>query len=392
MRACGVAWRSGRLILLLLAALVSGCALFSDDDEDGKSPAPLSKIEAEQKFDRVWSRGVGDGQGKLFNRLRPAVSGDTLVAASAEGRVEAFDRHTGKSLWVTRLRLALTGGVAIGGDRAFVSSTDGRLWALDLATGEKLWRQQVGGEVLAPAAADDSVVAVATFDGRLAGFDVADGTPRWSYAASPPVLSLRAASAPLLFEGAVIAGFANGRVVAVSRDTGQLFWESRAGVSQGSSEIERLIDVAGDPLISDGMLFVVAYQGDLSALELRSGRRLWGRKASSFGALSEGYSNIYVATAEGSVIAFDRNDQGVRWEQSVLARRQLSGTATWGSYVAVGDFDGYVHLLSQADGRVVARTRVDSDGVRVAPLVVDDILYVYGNGGRLSAYRLQAVK
>jgi outer membrane protein assembly factor BamB len=392
MSASGLTWRSTRLILVLAAALLSGCALFSEDDEDGKSPAPLTDIKVEQRFDRLWSRDIGDGQGKLFNRLRPAVSGDTLVAASAEGRVEAFDRHNGKRLWATKLRLSLTGGVAIGGSRVFVSSTDGRLWALDLATGEKLWRRQVGSEVLAPAVADAEVVAVATADSRLVGFDADDGSPRWNYSSSSPVLSLRAGSAPLLFEGAVIAGFANGRVVAVSRDSGQLFWESRAGVSQGSSEIERLIDVAGDPLIADGVLFVVAYQGELSALDLRSGRRLWARKASSFGSLSEGYSNIYVATAEGSVIAFDRNGQGVRWEQSVLARRQLSGTATWGSYVAVGDFEGYVHLLSQADGRIVARTRVDSDGVRVAPLVVDDILYVYGNSGTLAAYRLKSVE
>ena len=319
-----------------------------------------------------------------------AISGDTLVVAAANGEIEAFNRLDGHSLWDVDLDQPLTGGVGIGGGRLYVSSDDGRLWALDLASGETLWKRSVGSEVLAPAVADDTLVAVATFDGRLVGLNAEDGAPRWSYAVTPPVLSLRAASAPLMEEGAVIAGFANGKVVAVNRDSGQFYWEARAAVSEGSSEIERLVDVASDPLIADGKLFVAAYQGDLSALELRSGRTLWSRKASSYSALSSGYSNIYVATAEGSVIAFDRDDQGVRWEQSVLARRQLSGTATWGSYVAVGDFEGYVHLLSQADGRIVGRVRVDSDGVRVAPLAVDDLLYVFGNGGKIAAYRLKA--
>lgn len=379
-----------RLSFVLMAALLSGCALFEDDEDEALGPSPLTDIQQEQRLDRVWSDSVGDGQGGLFNRLRPAVSGDTLVVASAEGEIEAFDRHTGKSLWDADLKQSLTGGVAVGGGRAYVTSADGRLWALDLATGETLWKQPIGGEVLAPAVADETLVAVATFDGRLVGLDAEKGSPRWSYSASPPVLSLRAASAPLLAEGAVIAGFANGKVVAVNRDNGQLYWESRAGIAEGSSEIERLTDIAADPLRSGDQLFVVAYQGDLSALELRNGRRLWGRKASSYASVSEGFGNIYVATADGNVIAFDREDQGVRWEQSVLARRQLSGTATWGSFVAVGDFEGYLHLLSQADGRIVGRTRVDSDGVRVAPLVVDDILYVFGNSGKIVAYRLRA--
>jgi outer membrane protein assembly factor BamB len=233
-------------------------------------------------------------------------------------------------------------------------------------------------------------VAVTTFDGRLIGLDAASGERRWSYAAAAPVLMLRATSAPKLYEEAVVAGFANGRVVAVSRSNGQLFWEARAGVSTGVSEIERLADVAGDMLIDDGTLYVVAYQGELSAIDVRSGRRLWARPASSYVGLDEGFSNIYVASAEGSVVAFDSNNQGVRWEQSALARRELSGPAVIGNYVAVGDLEGYVHLLAQADGRIAARTRVDRDGVRVAPLVVDDLLYVYGNGGKLVAYRLEA--
>ncbi len=55
----------------------------------------------------------------------------------------------------------------------------------------------------------------------------------------------------------------------------------------------------------------------------------------------------------------------------------------------VGDYAGYIHLLSQVDGRFVGRTKVDGDGVRVRPLVVGDMLYVYGNGGKLVAYRLR---
>jgi outer membrane protein assembly factor BamB len=380
--------RGTRLLCLLLPVLLAGCALFEDDDEE-LGPAPLTEIQAEQSFDRVWSDRVGKGQGGLYNRLTPAIAGDVIVVAAANGDVEAFNRLDGDSLWDVDLDVSLTGGVGIGGGRAFVASADGRVWALSLESGEVLWKSAVSGEVLAPPVADGDLVAVVTFDGHLVGLDAATGARRWSYAASTPVLMLRAASAPLLFEQAVIAGFANGKVVAVSRDSGQLFWESRAGISKGASEIERLTDIAGDLLIGGDALYAVAYQGELSALELRSGRRLWARPASSYVGLAEGFSNVYVAGAEGSVVAFDRNNQGVRWEQSALARRQLSGPAVFGNYVVVGDIEGYVHLLAQADGRIAARTKVDGDGVRVAPLVADDLLYVFGNSGKIVAYRLK---
>ncbi|MEE3143533.1 MAG: outer membrane protein assembly factor BamB, partial [Pseudomonadota bacterium] len=59
------------------------------------------------------------------------------------------------------------------------------------------------------------------------------------------------------------------------------------------------------------------------------------------------------------------------------------------NYVAVGDFEGYLHLLSQIDGRIVGRTRIDNDGVRSNLLVKDGWLYAYGNSGRLTALSLR---
>ncbi len=54
-----------------------------------------------------------------------------------------------------------------------------------------------------------------------------------------------------------------------------------------------------------------------------------------------------------------------------------------------GDLEGYVHLLSQVDGRFVARNRVDSKGVRVRPLIEGGWMYIYGNSGKLVALTIQ---
>jgi len=373
------------LSVLLLAAAIAGCSSNKDKEQE---PSPLPEFKEEQRFDKVWSHGVGNGQGKLYNRLAPAVSGDMIVAAAANGDVEAFQRVTGRSLWDADLDVPISGGVGIGCDLVFVGSDDGHLYALSAADGKRQWKVQMEGQVLSPPQCAGGIVAVMTFNGHVVGLDASTGSKRWSYVSTNPVLTLRASSAPLIYQSAVLAGFASGKAAALDLDSGKPLWDARIGTSQGSSEIERQIDIAGDLLLSDDVLYVVSYQGRLVALDVHSGRRLWERGASSYVGMSEGFNNIYVAGAKGDITAFAKNDQGVRWEQTALSRRKLSGTATWNNYVAVGDFEGYVHLLSQVDGHFVARERVDSDGVRVAPLVVEDMLYVYGNSGKLAAYRL----
>lgn len=375
----------------LLTALLGGCAMFDDDADEGQGPAPLTAFETEYRLRKAWSDNVGNGQGKLHTLLRPAIVGDRIFVAAANGDVEAFDRDTGKSLWSVDLDVALHGGVGAGDELVLVASSNGRVIALDAASGERRWGATVNSEVLAPPATDGRVVVAQTFDGRLVGLDASDGRRLWSYAAGAPVLMLRGTSAPIIHDGAVIAGFANGKVAAVELASGKAYWESRVATPSGTSEIERLVDIAGEMLIDDDVLYVGSYQGNLSAIDLRSGRRLWARPASTHVGVAHGFGNVYVATADGSVVAMADNDQGPRWEQSVLARRQLSGVAVIGNTVAVGDAEGYLHLLAQSDGRLVGRQRVDRAGIRVTPQVAGELLYVYGNSGDIVAYRVEAV-
>jgi len=375
-------WLAAGFSLLALLACTS-------QEEKEQGPAPLPEFKQERGFDKLWSHGIGNGQGKLYNRLTPAIHNNKIIAAAAKGVVEAYDRTSGRSLWDADIDHPISGGVGIGCGLVFVASEDGRVWALNEETGKSAWRTQINAQVLAPPVCDNNIVAVLTFSGDVVGLDAQTGAKKWAYAGTAPLLSLRASSAPLLYNGAVIAGFGSGKVIAVELESGRPLWEARVGVSQGSSEIERQIDIDGDMLIDNDMLYAVSFQGRFAAIDLRSGRRLWDTTASSYVGLSEGFGNIYVVGASGSITAFSKNNQGTHWEQTALARRQLSGSATLGNYVVVGDVEGYLHLLSQIDGHFVARMHFDGDGVRVAPIVVDDVMYVYGNSGKLAAYKLE---
>ncbi len=388
-------WETKWLLTLAMALSLTGCSTISgwfDDDDDPTAPVDLVKIEQTVKIKKLWSAGVGDGQGDGLYRIQPAISGDVIYAASAEGRVRAFERAKGKSLWKVDLDTSLSGGVGVYDDAVLLGSSEGFVLKLDAGSGELLWSTQLRGEVLAPPQANGKVVVAQTYDGKLQGLDFHTGEILWTYDSNVPVLTIRGTSVPILRNGVVYAGFANGRVLAFDAQTGAIGWEVRVAISQGRSEIERIVDVDGTMVLAGSELYAASYQGRVVAINAASGRKLWQQDVSSFSGVSQGFGNLYVADEDGTLTAYLRNGQGVRWTQTALGYRELSRPTPVSSYVAVGDFEGYVHLLSQVDGQFAGRVKVDGDGVRADMLSDGNILYVFGNSGKLAVYEITAKK
>lgn len=387
-----------RLLLVLSLLLgAAGCSTVKgwfdlDDDEDATEPAALEDFDAAVRIRKLWSVGVGNGQGKGLYRLQPVIDGDRIFAAAANGDVRAVERSSGRTLWKTEVEADLSGGVGYYDGSLFLGSSDGYAIRLDASSGEELWSTRLQGEVLAPPQAQGDRVVVQTYDGRLQGLDLDTGEKIWAFDSNVPVLTIRGTSTPLLVDGIVFAAFASGRVLAFNADSGALIWEVRVAIPQGRSEIERIVDVDGTMALVGGELYAASYQGRVVAIDVASGRKIWQRDLSSFSGVALGFGNVYVADAEGTVSAYLRSGQGLRWEQPVLAYRGLSRPTVVSSYVAVGDFEGYVHILSQVDGAIVGRVKADGDGVRADMLADGNVLYVFGNSGKLIAYEITALE
>lgn len=373
------------LILGLSAAVMVGCS----SSKKELPPAELEKFNAEVELDRIWKRNVGVGQGDLYNNLTPALDGLTLYAADAKGRVVALERETGKEKWEVKLKEPLSGAVGAGGGLVLVGTLDGQVVTLDEADGSEKWRAQVSSEVLAAPQTNGDVVVVQTQDDKLVGLDISNGERRWIYESTLPVLTVRGHSEPVVDVRQVFAGLASGKVVALSAETGIPMWEQRVAQPTGRSELERMVDIDGRLLLDDQTLYVVSYQGNVAALDAQSGRPLWQHAASSYVGPGAGFGSVYISEADGTVQALDAGSATELWSTEALARRQLTAPVAFSNFVAVGDFEGYLHLLGQTDGRMAGRVRVDGDGLRAAPLTVGDLLFVYGNSGDLAAYKLK---
>ena len=375
-----IGWKHAAV--LALAVLAAGC---SSNSKKELPPAELTQFTEEVVLKKLWSRSIGDGQGDTFNMLVPAIENDRIYAADVTGVVMSLDRNNGDVAWKKDLELPVSGAVGVGYGMVMLGTIKGDVIALDASTGEERWRSKVTSEVLAPPATNGDVVVVQTQDDRVIGLDAATGDRRWIYESTPAVLTLRGTGAPIVTNRLAVAGLSTGKVVALDTQNGVPVWEARVAVPQGRSELERVVDIDGGLLLSGGVLYVSSYQGRVAGLDLESGRVLWQRDASSYTGVAQGFGNVYVSLASGTVESVDERSSSALWSNDQLARRQLSAPEVFSSYVAVGDLEGYLHLLSQVDGRFVGRERIDSDGLRARPLVVGDTIYVFGNSGKLEA-------
>ncbi len=376
------------LTCLSACSTVSGWFDF-DDDDDPKQPAELVDFEETVKIKKLWSQGVGNGQGIGFYSIQPVIEGEVIYVAAADGDLEAFDKMSGKSLWDVELELPISGGVGVYEDTLLLGSSDGFVLKVDANSGEVLWTSSLSGEVMSVPQSNGQLVLAHTLDGKLQGLDFDTGELVWTYDSNVPVLTLRGSCTPLLNGDDAYVGFANGRVLAFDIATGGIVWEVRVAIPQGRSEIERVVDIDGSMTLVGNELFAASYQGRLAAIDVSEGRKLWQHNVSSFSGVSQGFGNVYVADADGTVYAYQRSGQGERWQQAALAYRGLSRPTPVSSYVAVGDAEGYVHFLSQVDGEFAGRVKADGDGVRADMLAEDNRLYVYGNSGDLIAYEVK---
>jgi outer membrane protein assembly factor BamB len=386
-----------RTLLAGLAITLGGCGTVADPTSwlasaDVVEPSELVEMVNETEPQFVWETDVGVGTDERDLNLQPKVVGNTVYVADAEGRVVALDRASGRARWSVDLDLPVAGGPGAGEGLVLIGTSDADVVALDAGDGSERWRQRVSSEVLSVPAIANGVVVVHTIDGKLFGLEATTGNERWQYAREVPVLSLRGVASPVVVGGVVYVGLAGGRLITLRADNGGVLWEATVTVPGGRSELERIADVDGEPLVAGGGVFVATFQGEVAAVQQRTGQVAWRRPMSVYSRLAADAIGIYVSDADGDVWGLDPSSGAVRWRQEALKYRRLSDVAVLDGLVVVGDFEGYLHWLDHEDGHLVARTRVGSEPVRRGLQVVDDTLYVLGDGGDLAAVRLPAAR
>lgn len=387
-----------KYFIVLALLFLQGCSSLTDlktdlservfGRETDEEPTPLKDIKATQDVRLLWSASVGASPDFDFV---PAVDRSAIYTGSQSGEITRVDAANGKVAWRINSGEELTGGVGAGSGIVVGGTGKGMIMAFDQNTGKALWKSKIASEILSAPKIYDNVVVVRSGDARIYGLDVADGKRKWVYERVTPTLSLRSSAGVTIDEqGVAFAGFAGGKLAAINTSNGKVLWEASVAQPKGATEIERIADITSLPVVDGRFVYAAAFQGRVVGIDRASGQVSWNRDISSYNGLASDGSVVYITQSNGAVYALDYSSGKTFWRQGETQFRRTSAPLGLGRVAAVGDFEGWVHLLSRDDGSFVGR--IKTDGSAVMPVLTDlggSSFLVQTRGGGLYAISLK---
>jgi outer membrane protein assembly factor BamB len=391
-----------RLIVIALVVLVGGCASSPSPVEP---PVSLKRIENAFIIKRVWRHDLGDAASDKYLKLDPLFDKNVIYSVDHRGLITAYALDSKDKIWETDIALQVGSAPSLYNGQLLVGTSQGKLVALDAKNGRILWSTQLGSEVLAAPKVAKGIIVVRCVNGYIYGLDEETGKQIWLHEQIIPALTLRGTSNPVIRDDIVLSSFDNGRLIANNLQTGQVLWQSSIAIPRGTTDLERMVDADADPVVVENVVYAVAFQGRLVAMQLGSGRIIWSRDLESYVGMSIDPYRIYLTDSEGMLWALDRTTGATLWKQDALLRRNPTRPTLHKQYLVVGDFNGYVHWLKRDSGKLVARVRLKdasvttptldetedlefprSNDILVPPIVNEDRLFVIDRHGHMEAF------
>ena len=318
-------------------------------------------------------------------RFSPHLGSKAIFTAEKNKSVSAFSLKTGQRIWIKQLPAALTAGVSGNSKNIFVVSTEGDIYALNKNTGEIAWKSHVNSEVIAPPSTSQKLIVVRSVDGAITALNANTGVELWRYRQKTPALTLRGNSRPVIVSGGVLVGFDDGRLVALRDKDGKLFWESMISPPQGRSEIERINDLDAEIITTEGAIYAAVYQGKLAQISPDRGRILWAANISTSAGFSLLRQQLFVTDENSNVVSLSTDTGNTLWKQEKFRARWLTAPSPVGDYLATGDLEGYIHLLSQTDGHIAGRIKISELPFLTRPITLGNQIFVMDRDGVLTA-------
>jgi outer membrane protein assembly factor BamB len=386
------------LFICTLSSFVIGCSTFKSVQGSitgigmDNTPKPISLVGFKSSIaaHRQWSTSAGGSFGNDYLKLTPVIDGE-IFTANPHGVVSDFNVTTGQIIWLANANGRITSGPALGNGIVVVATSDGHVIAFNKKTGRLVWRTTVSNGVFATPRIGGGLVLVKTVDDKLCALSVQSGKQEWVYDHGAPLLTLRTSSMPQIVGNKVIVGFADGKLAAINLRKGNLIWEQTVAPGYGSTEVQRMVGLVTDPIISNGVIYAATYQGKIAAVSLAGGNILWENTISTYTDLALSPRFLFVTDAKGGIWAFNRMNGRVMWHQTQLANRMLSSPALMNDDVVVGDKEGHLYWLSQQDGKLLGDQLISKNvAINTTPVVLGNTVYVLSQNGNLSCWGVRS--
>lgn len=369
-----------KFICTTLVIFLTACS-FSKEPKN--PPSALVEFKPAITIKPYWSATVGVAGDFVF---APVFADSSIFAAAANGTIVRLDNTNGREIWKVKAETPLTAGVGAGDTTLAVVGDKGMLYAYDL-DGKLRWKAQLSSEVLTTPVVGGGVVVVRSMNNQIAAYDSLTGKRRWVVERTLPPLILRSAVGMTIADNTVFAGLPGGKLIAITL-SGSVRWEATVGEPRGTTELERVADVAGVPVVVGSDVCAAAYQSLVACFDIKTGVMRWGKKLAAGMGIDADTRFVFAVDDKGTVHAFSRSAGSNEWKNDKLAYRRLSSPISYGQAVAVADLQGYVHFLSRENGSFLARIATDGSAVVAPPILAGTHVIFQTQAGKIVALAL----
>jgi len=362
----------------------------------------MHHIQVRDTLKRVWSVDIGSGSDDE-DRLsgEPIIANGTVFALDSLTVVSAIDAKTGNRLWSKDLTPEdddeghISGGLAYSNGALYVTTGFAKVFALEAKTGKEIWRKSLDAPMRsAPTVRGGRVFAV-TLNNQLFALDAKNGKELWTHSGLPETASMLGGASPAVDNGIVVVAYTSGQLIALNVGNGRVLWEESLAAVRRTDVISTLADIRGRPIIDRGRVIAMSHGGQIVAIDLRSGKRIWDRDIGGLESPWVAGDYVFALTNDAEVICISRNDGRIRWVRGLPRYEDpenRSDPIIWTGPILASDrliiagSNGEALAVSPYNGKILGVVEMP-DGVSVPPVVANGSVYFLANDAELVAYQ-----
>ena len=400
-----------KLIILSLSFFISSCSSLNLP-----SVLDITALNSSEKHNdavsvqNIWSTDIGNKRDNKTGVLQPVFIDDIAYTIDSNGLISAIKLLDGRTLWTVSLDMEVTSGLTIHNKKIFFGTNDGMYYGYDLETIinsysffdslnlinfldnktiEPILSIQLKSEASSPAIGIDDLIFIKLDDGDTTAINIETANIEWNYKGRNVPLSIKGSGPIASHNNNIYVPRDDGNIISLVSSSGKLNWLASISPRSGRNELESLRDVEISPVISNGVLFIGSYQGNLISIDTINGNIIWSRPMSVMSHFSVDDSSLYISDDSGYIYSIDRYDGSIQWKQNTSNNIQSTQTFIIDNYIVSLSIEGHVIVINKLDGKLLTfKSILDDIDPQANGLLRDKVLYIVSKNGRLNAIKI----
>jgi outer membrane protein assembly factor BamB len=310
------------------------------------------------------------------------VRGDVLIGSLNHQWIRAYNLTTKKTIWWLASDGEITAPPLLVENTVYISTRAGKLTAFNATTGERLWETTLDAYIDRPMTWSNGYIYAVSAGQVAYSIEASSGKRMWVHDAGfPDMVVVRRHPAPIIHDGRMIVGLATGELVALKIEDGKRLWRYNPFYQDA-----RFKDMIGEMVVHGGKLLLSRYDGLIALVDITQERQvIWQDRQTSVATSTFRAGRYYVGLTSGEVIAYDAPSGRISWRTQtgptpafiIASETALYVVAANGRLSSIEISSGQFNWSDNLGGRIAT-----------APIVTGDRMYVVTGLRNIYAYKI----